>query len=127
MTDAVTIDTADVVLHGPTNEQWVVAAVSGDRLYWCGWPYGSASLADCTLIKKASPWSRLALLKELAATRMSDGYRDPRVTLAKERLDPHPVGTHVSGPTNSTRFTNCHGLAVSRIGDPCPQCGKVTG
>lgn len=37
-----------------------------------------------------------------------------------------PVGTHVSGPLNSTRFTDCHGLAVTKIGEPCPKCGRRT-
>lgn len=34
------------------------------------------------------------------------------------------VGTHVSGPTNSTRFTNCCGLAVIHVGEKCPGCGR---
>lgn len=38
-----------------------------------------------------------------------------------------PTGTHVSGPTNSTRFTNCCGAAVNkRYGkfESCPVCNR---
>lgn len=61
-----TIDTGDTVLHGPTGERWVVACVQGDRLSWCGWPEGTANLADCVLVEKASPESK-------AETTSSDG------------------------------------------------------
>lgn len=36
-----------------------------------------------------------------------------------------PTGTHVSGPSNSTRFTDCCGCAVNRRGEGyerCPSC-----
>ena len=62
------IDTVDHVLHGPTGETWVVARVLEDKLAWCGWPQGWANLADCTLVKKACPESRLRLLRELAGS-----------------------------------------------------------
>ena len=62
------IDTGDHVLHGPTGETWVVARVLEDKLAWCGWPQGWANLADCTLVKKACPESRLRLLRELAGS-----------------------------------------------------------
>ena len=69
MTD---IDTADHVLHKPTGETWVVACVRGDRLSWCGWPEGMAALADCALVKKATPDERDKLLRDLAASSSSD-------------------------------------------------------
>lgn len=62
------IDTGDHVLHGPTGETWVVARVLEDKLAWCGWPQGWANLADCTLVKKACPESRLRLLREIAGS-----------------------------------------------------------
>lgn len=47
---------------------------------------------------------------------------------APRPLPPCPVGTHVSGPLNSTRFTNCCGLAVIWDGEDCPGCKRpVTG
>ena len=69
---AETIDTADHVKHLPTGETWVVACVHGDRLSWCGWPEGMADLADCRLVKKATPDERDKLLRELAAMRADD-------------------------------------------------------
>lgn len=61
-----TIDTGDTVLHGKTGETWVVAYVEGNRLAWCGWPEGTADLADCTLVEKATPEARLTLLRQMA-------------------------------------------------------------
>lgn len=47
------IDTGDTVFHRPSREKWLVRRVDGDRLYWFGWPPGSAALADCLLVEKA--------------------------------------------------------------------------
>lgn len=61
------IDTGDYVHHAPTGERWVVAAVDGEKLYWCGYPFGGyADLADCTLTKKATDKRRDELLIELS-------------------------------------------------------------
>jgi len=59
------IDTGDHVHHGPTGEDWVVKYVRGDKLSWCGWPPGEANLADCTLIRKASPEEREELTRRI--------------------------------------------------------------
>lgn len=77
------IDTADVVIHGPTQERWVVAYVQGDRLAWCGWPLGEAKLSDCTLVTVASDEARMKLLNQMAA--MND-QGDSRCRYAKWRL-----------------------------------------
>lgn len=61
------IDCGDTVKHGPTGETWLVACVEGNRLYWCGWPPGSADLSDCTLVEKATPEARAKLIRELAS------------------------------------------------------------
>ena len=62
-----TIDVCDVVHHAPSGENWVVACVDGDRLYWVGYPYGgSAALSDCQLVTKASDKDRQSLLEKLA-------------------------------------------------------------
>lgn len=76
------IDTADHVRHAPSNEDWFVAYVRGDRLAWCGWPEGEASLADCTLLKKATPEERDELLRVMASGTESD----LRTTYARHRL-----------------------------------------
>lgn len=59
------IDTGDHVLHKPSGEKWVVAFVDHDRLWWCGWPEGTAALADCELIKKATAAERHNLLVDM--------------------------------------------------------------
>lgn len=77
------IDVGDYVHHGPSNEDWVVAAVDGDRLYWCGWPFGgSAELADCTLIKKETDEARDKLIKKLAEHTTSERP----IVMAKQRI-----------------------------------------
>lgn len=81
--DAPPIDTADTVLHGPTGETWIVAYVDGDQLAWCGWPDGTARLANCTLTEKASPAERLALLKHMVSSG-SRFARYARGVLARE-------------------------------------------
>jgi len=61
------IDVCDVVRHEPSGENWVVACVDGDRLYWVGYPYGgSVALSDCQLVTKASDDDRQSLLEKLA-------------------------------------------------------------
>lgn len=54
------IGPGDVVRHGPSNEEWVVAYADHERgdLAWCGWPEGIAKLSDCTLVRKATPKER---------------------------------------------------------------------
>lgn len=77
------IDIGDYVHHEPTGEDWIVALVDGDRLYWCDYPFGgSAALADCTLIEKATDERRNELLNRLAVT-VSDALP---VLKARERL-----------------------------------------
>lgn len=76
------IDTADHVHHAPSGEDWVVAYVVADRLAWCGWPQGQAALADCTLVKKATPAERDKLLQEMADM----GGNDMRAAYARGRL-----------------------------------------
>lgn len=71
----ISIDTGDSVFHRPTREWWSVACVRGDRLSWCGWPEGSASLSDCLLVTKATPDERMKLLRELADMRSADDHR----------------------------------------------------
>jgi len=82
------IDTGDHVRHSPSDEEWVVAYVQGDRLAWCGWPSGLAALADCTLTRKASPAERLSLLRDMAAMNGSDHRASyARQQLAAEGID----------------------------------------
>lgn len=66
------IDTADHVRHNPSGEEWVVAWVRRGVLAWCGWPAGTVGLADCTLLKKATPAERDKLLREMAISTNPD-------------------------------------------------------
>lgn len=82
------IDTADVVRHGPTGEEWVVAYVEGEHLTACGWPETRAPLNDCTLVAKA-PWERRQqLLEEMSQIRGDDSRkRHAQRVLAAETID----------------------------------------
>ena len=80
------IDTADVVRHIPTGEEWIVACVRDHRLSWCGWPEGMAELKDCELIEKATPEKRDKLLREWATPGDHEKNRDHRHLYADARL-----------------------------------------
>jgi hypothetical protein len=79
------IDTADIVHHAPSGEDWIVAYVSGDTLCPCGWPETLAKLADCTLVRKARPEQRRQLLQRMADIRGNDSRsRHARHVLKQE-------------------------------------------
>lgn len=69
------IDTADTVYHRPSRETWRVACVQGNRLSWCGWPEGSADVADCDLVQKAPPGEKEKLLQTMADMGNQDDHR----------------------------------------------------
>lgn len=77
------IDTGDYVRHLPTNEEWVVACIDGEYLYWCGWPQGRAPVSECELTSKAPASERDWLLKELAGCAAGN---DHRVSHARRRI-----------------------------------------
>lgn len=77
------IDAADIVKHLPTGEEWLVAFVRDDRLWWVGWPQGFASVHDCVLVEKATPEARQQLLRAMASMSEQD---DPRARYAVQRL-----------------------------------------
>ena len=81
------IDTADIVHHGPSGEDWIVAYVSGDTLCPCGWLETLAKVTDCTLTKKATPAQRRELLERLAAIREPDS----RARHARHVLEQEPA------------------------------------
>lgn len=87
------IDTGDHVHHGPSGEDWVVAYVQGDYLAWCGWPEGEARVADCTLIRKATPEFRQQILKDLAALTDNDARKRYAVNRLAEMEKASPVVT----------------------------------
>ena len=64
----------DHVYHEPTEEEWVVAHVDGDKLAWCGWPAGMANLSDCKVIMRCSDEEHMKLVNEIANI-SSDDFR----------------------------------------------------
>ena len=82
MTKPERIDTADVVLHKPSGEMWIVAYADyeNDRIAWCGWPDGTALLSDCELIESADDAQRRLRLRDMAK---STGHR---AEYARKRL-----------------------------------------
>lgn len=88
MNHTTTIDTADTVLHAPSGEEWLVAAVENEFVYWAGYPFGGrGNLADCQLVRKATDEERTALLYRL--TQITSSARP--VILARQRfMETHP-------------------------------------
>lgn len=75
-------DTADVVHHKPSGEDWVVAYTANGMLCACGWPCTLVPIDECTLKDEASPEERQSLLQRLA-----DGQGDdPRRSYARRTL-----------------------------------------
>jgi len=91
------IDTGDSVYHRPTKETWLVAAVDGDRLYWCGWPPGFADLKDCELKEKASDEKRLKLLKEIASKSTNDARKALAIKSLEDETDLEIFGREGDG------------------------------
>ena len=77
------IDTGDTVLHVPSQEEWIVAFVSGDYLCPCGWPLCYAKLSDCKLVEKADSGRKRDILNQMARC----GGDDPRRHYAIDTLD----------------------------------------
>lgn len=71
--------TGDTILHKPSGERWLVAAVSptGDQIVCCGWPESVAPVTDCELIKSATDADHCELL-----ARVCEG-RDTRASWAR--------------------------------------------
>lgn len=90
------IDTGDTVLHKPTGERWVVAFVQNGRLSWCGWPEGTADLADCELVEAATDERRVRLLNEMASMGSQD---DSRCRFARWRLGVREAAERKENPS----------------------------
>jgi uncharacterized protein involved in tolerance to divalent cations len=81
MNDAIEVN--DQIHHGPTGEDLIVAAVDGDNIYWCGFPFGGfVKREDCTLMSKGSEEGREELIQHLAEM---NSYERPCI-MARELL-----------------------------------------
>lgn len=80
--------TADVVLHKPTGETWLVAYAEedGKHLMPCGWPPSRASVSDCFVLERASDEASAKLLQEMAAMSSPDAQSDSRRLFARRVL-----------------------------------------
>lgn len=64
-------DTADGVLHKPSNEHWLVGYCRGGYVANCGWPAGLTPVGEFELVRKATLEEREKLLIEMSK---SDGH-----------------------------------------------------
>lgn len=76
MTTAKKIRAGDAVLHRPSGERWLVAAVNdqGD-LYCAGWPCTRSSIEDCDLLEATSDDRHTEMVYACARIRESDPRR----------------------------------------------------
>lgn len=67
----------DVVKHGPSGEEWVLAYGDFDRnaVSACGWPESIAKMSDCTLVKAATDKEHMAMLHEWARLDLDGDHR----------------------------------------------------
>jgi hypothetical protein len=78
---------ADVVKHGPTGEEWVLACdQEREDVRPAGWPETLARASDCTLVEAASDVARLDMLGRVAAMRPDGGRYDGRKGAALRQL-----------------------------------------
>lgn len=81
-TETVRLRCGDVVKHGPTGEEWLVAYADYERgrLSRYGWPEGFADLSDCTLVRAATDAEHEQAVREWAASnaRKDNGGSDHR-------------------------------------------------
>jgi hypothetical protein len=63
----------DTILHVPSGEKWLVAAVSPeeDRLVCCGWPESIAPFSDCQLVTRMPDDQHVKHLKEVSLSSRS--------------------------------------------------------
>lgn len=83
----------DIVKHGPTGEEWLVAWAdpeTGD-LAWCGWPNGIARISDCTLVEACDDAKHRRVLDMVLGT---DGSR--------ARMARHLYASSLSNPPDSS-------------------------
>lgn len=103
--------TGDEVLHKPSGERWVVAAVMGiNRISPMGWPMTLAAQSDCELIRECSEDEHV---RDVLAVAKSQGEcGDPRQSACRDLIEKNPQ-----------RY--CVQLPPDKPGT-CPSCGGPT-
>lgn len=116
----------DVVLHKPSGEHWVVAAVSTDqepqhrRLLCCGWPESQALFSECELVEAASDEkARKTTLAALAGS-------DARAAWAEDRIRAWHADERrrVAGEWLTRENLRAANLAMCQERDPWPVEGS---
>lgn len=83
--------TGDIVLHLPSNEEWVVAWADHKSGYMapCGWPTCQALISDCTIIREATDAEYKGLIDQLSNSGRSDAHKAAEIARAalKEASD----------------------------------------
>ena len=76
----------DVVRHGPTGEEWVLACdEERGEVMPCGWPMCIAKAADCVLVTAATNTARAQMLTTWSEKRDSESSRDWRTLTARRQ------------------------------------------
>lgn len=78
----------DHVLHRPTGETWVLAAVDGEDVLWAGWPPGRARLADCELLTAATDAVHRDMVDRCRDLRGDSGELDDRARVSRRHECP---------------------------------------
>jgi len=77
---------ADVVKHGPTGEEWVLACdEERGEVMPCGWPMSIAKANDCTLVESATEYERESMLKTWSQKTDPESNRDWRTLTARRQ------------------------------------------
>jgi hypothetical protein len=78
----------DVVQHGPTAEEWILANdEEHGHVMPCGWPESMAKAKDCTLVKSATDKQRIDMLTNWSAKdKGRDHENDYRTRTARHQL-----------------------------------------
>ena len=71
-----TFRAGDIVKHGPTGEEWVLAVDQfGNEVSPCGWPETIAKAADCEIVTRASDKERHEQLLRSSKINQRDDVR----------------------------------------------------
>lgn len=107
MTDRKPFRAGDVVFHGPSKEQWVLACDEDDgSVYPAGWPQSRVPAADCELVEAADDDARIAMLRQVAecgevssrgaTARAQLCATDPEYRRQRDDAELDRIGAHIS-------------------------------
>lgn len=77
----------DIVIHGPSGEEWVVLYCNGINLAPMGWPPCEAKVSDCTVTERCTDKQHARWIERLKASprgRVSKALRMAGVEVPRE-------------------------------------------